>query len=164
MENAAHFCEVVALKFLHRVWRLAGPSAFLEDWRVWPIVTGITPAPFLAVPSTFEEGRYKPALKREFQRPWCKAGLLNHLDDQDQHAVSNEVSLSAVPGIWHNSGRRARLVHLWRDRSDLGRPRRVHSRPFVGVFKSRFLNIFQETGALLGQKLTKAHQWLQERP
>ena len=30
-----------------------------------------------------------------------------------------------------------------------------------GVFKSQSLNIFQETGALLGQKLTKVHQWLQ---
>jgi len=33
----------------------------------------------------------------------------------------------------------------------------------LGVFKSQFSNIFQETGALLGQKLTKAHQWLKER-
>jgi len=32
-----------------------------------------------------------------------------------------------------------------------------------GVFKSQFSNIFQETGALPGQKLTKAHQWLKER-
>ena len=38
-----------------------------------------------------------------------------------------------------------------------------HVRPFVGVFKSQFPKIFQENGALLGQKLTKAHQWLQER-
>ena len=39
----------------------------------------------------------------------------------------------------------------------------VHARPFVGVFKSQSPNIFQETGAPLGQRLTKAHQWLQER-
>ena len=39
----------------------------------------------------------------------------------------------------------------------------THARPFVGVSKSQFSNMFQETGALLGQKLTKAHQWLQER-
>ena len=38
-----------------------------------------------------------------------------------------------------------------------------HARLFVGLFRSQFSNVFQETGALLGQKLTKAHQWLQER-
>ena len=38
-----------------------------------------------------------------------------------------------------------------------------HARPFVGVFKSQFSNIFQGNGALPGQKLTKAHRWLQAR-
>ena len=39
-----------------------------------------------------------------------------------------------------------------------------HDRPFVGVFKCQFQNIFQAIGAPLGQKLTNASKRLQKRP
>ena len=39
----------------------------------------------------------------------------------------------------------------------------IHARTFVGVFRRQFAKISQESRALLGQKLTKTQQWLQER-